>query len=127
MYVCIYVCVYAWSSAGQESYVPRREGSPGAGDASRLKLEEESPLLGWGGLGDASAVVGSEKTSDGVSTSGVNVLRCWWSSSNCGGSAGRDLSTFGAAGAGGFLDFFRRRAIKDSWHDMQKIPCDVRA
>lgn len=25
------------------------------------------------------------------------------------------------------MDFFRRRAIRDSWHDMQKMPCDVRA
>lgn len=43
------------------------------------------------------------------------------------GRAGRDLSTLGAGGAGGFLDFLRRRAIKDSWHDMQKMPCEVRA
>lgn len=108
-------------------YTPLRELSPAAGDASRLKLDDESPLLGWGGLGEASAVVGSENTSDGVSTSGVYALRCDCCSSNWGGSAGRDLSTFGAAGAGGFLDFFRRRAISDSWQDMQKIPCDVRA
>lgn len=61
--------------ADGEYNAPLREESPAAGDASRLKLEEESPLLGWGGLGLASAVVGSEKTSDGVSTSGVKALR----------------------------------------------------
>ena len=108
-------------------YAPLLIESPAAGDASRLKLEDESPLLDWGGLGEASAVVGSEKTSEGVSTSGVKALRCDCCSSNCGGSAGRDLSTLGAAGAGGFLDFFRRRAMSDSWHDMQKMPCEVRA
>ena len=63
-------------------HAPLREESPAAGDASRLKLEDESPLLGWGGLGDASAVVGSENASEGVSTSGVNVLRCGCCSSN---------------------------------------------
>lgn len=101
--------------------------SRAAGEASRLKLEDESPLLGWAGWGDASAVVGSEKTSEGVSTSGVYALRCDCDSSKCGGSAGRDLSTLGAAGAGGFLDFFRRRAMSDSWQDMQKMPWEVRA
>lgn len=111
----------------EEYYAPLRDESAAAGEASRLKLEEESPLLGWDGLGLASAVVGSENTSEGVSTSGVKALRCDCDSSSCGGRAGRDLSTLGAGGAGGFLDFLRRRAIKDSWHDMQKMPCEVRA
>jgi hypothetical protein len=93
------------------------------GDGSRLKLEEESPLLAAGGRGDALAVAGSEKTSDGVSRSGVKA-RSWGS---CGGNAGNDLSTLGATAAGGFFDFLRRRAMSDSWQDMQKIPCDVRA
>ena len=46
-----------------------------------------------------------------------------------GGKAGKDLSTLGTppADEGGFFDFFRRRAMRDSWHDMQKIPCEVRA
>jgi hypothetical protein len=92
-----------------------------AGDASRLKLDDESPRLLWGGLGETSVVVGSEKMSDGVSRSGVNVGRSW------GGKAGSDLSTLGAGPGGGFLDFLRRRAISDSWHDMQKMPCEVRA
>ena len=109
------------------SHIPRLVESRAAGEASRLKFEDESPLLGWAGRGDASAVVGSEKTSEGVSTSGVYALRCDCDSSHCGGSAGRDLSTLGAAGAGGFFDFFRRRAMSDSWQDMQKMPCEVRA
>jgi hypothetical protein len=88
-------------------------------------LDDESFLLGCGGLGDASVVVGSEKTSEGVSRSGVKVLRC--ESSFWGGRAGSDLSTLGATGAGGFFDFLRRRAMSDSWHDMQKIPWEVRA
>jgi hypothetical protein len=103
------------------SHTPLRENSP-AGDSSRLKFEDESPLLEWVGLGDASVVGGSENTSDGVSRSGVKVaFGCSW-----GGKAGSDLSTFGAT-EGGFFDFLRRRAMSDSWHDMQKIPCDVRA
>lgn len=81
----------------------------GAGDASRLKFEDESPLLGWGGLGDTSVVGGSEKTSEGVSMSGVKVLVA----GSWGGRAGRDLSTLGAI-EGGFLDFLRRRAMSDS-------------
>jgi len=102
-------------------YVPLREISP-IGEASRLKLDDESPRRGWGGLGDTSVVVGSEKTSDGVSRSGVKVeVACSW-----GGRAGKDLSTLGAT-EGGFLDFLRRRAMSDSWQDMQKIPCEVRA
>jgi hypothetical protein len=85
-----------------------REASP-IGEASRLKLEDESPRRGWGGLGDTSVVVGSEKTSDGVSRSGVKVdVVCSW-----GGRAGRDLSTLGAT-EGGFFDFLRRRAMSDS-------------
>jgi hypothetical protein len=90
------------------NYAPLRERSP-AGDASRLKFEDESPLLEWGGLGDTSVVGGSENTSDGVSRSGVKVVvDCSW-----GGKAGRDLSTFGAT-EGGFFDFLRRRAMSDS-------------
>ena len=54
-------------------------------------------------------MVGSEKTSDGVSRSGVKVLvGCSW-----GGRAGSDLSTLGAID-GGFFDFLRRRAMSDS-------------
>jgi hypothetical protein len=81
----------------------------GAGDASRLKLEDESPRRGWGGLGDTSVVGGSEKASDGVSRSGVKALL----DGSWGGRAGKDLSTFGAT-EGGFLDFLRRRAMSDS-------------
>lgn len=67
-------------------------------------------------------MVGSEKMSDGVSMSGVKV-GCSW-----GGSAGSDLSTLGVGPDAAFLDdFLRRRAISDSWHVMQKIPCEVRA
>lgn len=70
-------------------------------------------------------VVGSEKTSDGVSKSGVNKVPVCTA---LGGKAGRDLSTLGVGFAGGgFFVFFRRRAMRDSWHDMQKMPCDVRA
>jgi hypothetical protein len=101
--------------------VPLRDMSVMAGDGSRLKVEDESPLLAWGGLGETSVVVGSEKMSEGVSMSGVKVGRSW------GGKAGRDLSTFGATAAGGFFDFLRRRAMSDSWQDMQKMPCEVRA
>lgn len=67
---------------------------------------------------------GSEKASEGVSMSGVkdeDVVEGSW-----GGRAGSDLSTLGAI-EGGFLDFLRRRAMSDSWHDMQKMPCEVRA
>jgi len=67
-------------------------------------------------------VGGSEKTSEGVSKSGVKVV-C----ASLGGRAGSDLSTLGATAAGGFFDFLRRRAMSDSWHDMQKMPCEVRA
>jgi hypothetical protein len=42
-----------------------------AGDASRRKVEDESPRRVLGGLGDTSVVVGSEKMSEGVSMSGV--------------------------------------------------------
>jgi hypothetical protein len=101
--------------------VPLRDMSVMAGDASRRNVEDESPLRVLGGLGDTSVVAGSEKMSEGVSMSGVYVGRSW------GGSAGSDLSTFGATAAGGFLDFLRRRAISDSWQDMQKMPCEVRA
>jgi hypothetical protein len=97
-----------------------------AGEVSRLKFaEDESFLLGWGGLGEVSAVGGSENTSDGVSRSGVKVV----GGAALGGKAGKDLSTLGTppADEGGFFDFFRRRAMRDSWHDMQKIPCEVRA
>jgi len=98
-----------------------------AGEGSRLNVDDESPLLGWGGRGETSVVVGSEKMSDGVSMSGVKLGRC--DCSAWGGKAGSDLSTFGAAwaAAGGFLDFLRLLAMSDSWQDMQKIPCDVRA
>lgn len=94
------------------------------GEASRLKVEAESPRFGWAGLGETLAVGGSEKTSDGVSRSGVKVLLASFS---WGGRAGSDLSTLGAGCAGGFLDFFRRRAMSDSWQPMQKMPCEVRA
>jgi hypothetical protein len=70
-------------------------------------------------------VVGSEKMSDGVSRSGVKAFPP--AGTALGGRAGKDLSTFGVGAAGGFLVFFRRRAMSDSWHDMQKIPCEVRA
>lgn len=53
--------------------IPLRASFWEAGDASRLKLAgEESFRLDCGGLGDTSVVVGSEKTSEGVSISGVN-------------------------------------------------------
>jgi hypothetical protein len=109
------------SGSGSGPSVPLRDMSVMAGEASRLKLDVESPRRLWGGLGDTSVVVGSEKMSDGVSMSGVYVGRSW------GGKAGSDLSTLGAGPGGGFLDFLRRRAISDSWQDMQKMPCDVRA
>lgn len=102
-------------------FLPLRECSVMAGETSRLKLEDESPLLAWEGRGETSVVVGSEKMSDGVSMSGVYV------GGSRGGKAGSDLSTLGAGPGGGFLDFLRRRAISDSWQDMQKIPCEVRA
>jgi len=70
-------------------------------------------------------VGGSEKTSDGVSRSGVKAFPPVGTA--LGGRAGRDLSTLAVGPEGGFLVFFRRRAMRDSWHDMQKIPCDVRA
>jgi hypothetical protein len=92
-----------------------------AGEASRRKLDDESPLLECDGRGETSVVVGSEKMSEGVSMSGVYVGRSW------GGKAGSDLSTLGATPGGGFFDFLRRRAMSDSWHDMQKMPCEVRA
>jgi hypothetical protein len=121
----VWYCLYSQQSHRRESClgqsVPLRDMSVMAGDASRLKLDVESPRLLWEGLGEASVVVGSEKMSDGVSMSGVNEGRSW------GGKAGRDLSTLGAGPGGGFLDFLRRRAMSDSWQDMQKIPCDVRA
>jgi len=102
-------------------YSPLRERSA-AGEASRLKFDDESPLLEVWGLGETSVVGGSEKTSDGVSRSGVKLeVDCSW-----GGRAGKDLSTLGATD-GGFFDFLRRRAMSDSWQDMQKIPCEVRA
>ena len=97
-----------------------------AGEASRLKLAgEDSFRLGCCGRGETSVVGGSEKTSDGVSRSGVKPGCCCTA---LGGKAGSDLSTFGTgAEEGGFFDFFLRRAMSDSWHAMQKIPCDVRA
>jgi hypothetical protein len=70
-------------------------------------------------------VGGSEKISEGVSSSGVKPL---WGGSALGGRAGNDLSILGTAlDAGGLLDFLRRRAINDSWQDMQNIPWEVRA
>jgi hypothetical protein len=120
------VVLSVWSASAREGAgsgpsVPLRDMSVMAGDASRLKLDDESPRRLWGGRGETSVVVGSEKMSEGVSISGVYVGRSW------GGKAGRLLSTLGAGPGGGFLDFLRRRAISDSWQDMQKIPCDVRA
>lgn len=56
-------------------FIPLRDISVIAGDGSRLKVEDESPLLAWGGLGETSVVVGSEKISDGVSMSGVKAGR----------------------------------------------------
>jgi len=54
-------------------------------------------------------VVGSEKTSEGVSMSGVN-----WGAA-LGGKAGKPLSSFGwTEEEGGFFVFFLRRAIRDS-------------
>jgi hypothetical protein len=50
-----------------------------------------------------------------------------------GGSAGSDLSTsivsfsFALAAAAAALDFFRRRAINDSWQLIQNIPWEVLA
>lgn len=116
-----------WMRCGlgaKKKRVPLRPSCCEAGDNSRLKLAgDESFHLGWGGLGDSSvAVVGSEKMSEGVSMSGVNWVAA------LGGKAGSDLSTFACTEAeGGFLVFFRRRAIRDSWQDMQKIPWEVRA
>jgi hypothetical protein len=84
-----------------------------AGEASRLKFaEDESFLVSCAGLGEVSAVGGSENTSDGVSRSGVKVV----GGAALGGKAGKDLSTLGTppADEGGFFDFFRRRAIRDS-------------
>jgi hypothetical protein len=103
-----------------------RLSSNDAGEASRLKLAgEESVLWGCGGRGETSVVVGSEKTSEGVSSSGVKEVG---GPPALGGRAGNDLSTLGAECAeGGFLDFLRRRAMRDSWQDMQKMPCEVRA
>ena len=67
-------------------------------------------------------VVGSEKMSEGVSMSGVKA------GPSGGGSAGSDLSTLGVGPDAAFLeDFLRRRAMSDSWHVMQKMPCEVRA
>jgi hypothetical protein len=122
---CDVICVVVVSNGTCEAdiplLVPRLDMSVMAGEVSRLKLELESCLLECEGRGETSVVVGSEKMSDGVSISGVYVGRSW------GGKAGSDLSTLGAGPGGGFLDFFRRRAISDSWQDMQKIPCEVRA
>lgn len=105
--------------------IPLRLSSREAGDASLLKVaEDESVLTGWDGRGETSVVGGSEYMSDGVSRSGVKAPR----GAALGGRAGSDLSTFGVGVlAGGRFDFLRRRAMSDSWHDMQKIPCDVRA
>lgn len=89
------------------------------GERSRLKLEDESPLLDWLGRGETSVVGGSENTSEGVSRSGVKMLL---RDSSWGGRAGSDLSTFGRSGCEDFLVFLRRRAMSDSWQDMQKIP-----
>jgi len=110
----------------REASVPFRLSAREAGDASLRKFAgEESFRLGWGGRGDNSLFRDSEKTSDGVSISGVKLL-C--EGPALGGKAGRDLSTFGTVVEdGGFFDFLRRRAIKDSWQDMQKMPCDVLA
>lgn len=112
---------------GAGAIVPLRLSARDAGEASRLKLAgDESVLLGCGGRGETSVVGGSENTSDGVSSSGVKDV-C--GPPALGGKAGRDLSTLGAGPAddGGFFDFLRRRAIRDSWQAMQKIPCEVRA
>lgn len=40
---------------------------------------------------------------------------------------GSDGRAFSFAVGLGVLDFFRRRAMRLSWHAMQKMPCDVRA
>lgn len=87
--------------------VPLRIMSLVAGDLSRLKVDEESPLLACG-RGETSVVVGSEKMSDGVSMSGVKV------GCSCGGRAGRDLSTFGAGAVACGFFFLRRLAMSDS-------------
>lgn len=93
-----------------------------AGDASRLKLDDESPRRGCEGRGETSVVAGSEKMSEGVSMSGVKV------GPSGGGSAGSDLSTLGVGPDAALReDFLRRRAISDSWQVMQKMPCEVRA
>ena len=70
-------------------------------------------------------VGGSEKTSDGVSKSGVKAFPP--EGTALGGRAGRDLSTLAVGPGSGFFVFFRRRAMRDSWHDMQNMPCEVRA
>lgn len=109
--------------------MPLRLSSTEAGEASRRKFAGEASFLDLEprGRGETSVVGGSEYASEGgVSISGVKTL-C---ETALGGSAGNDLSNIGAAPlevAGGFFDFFRRRAMSDSWQDMQNIPCDVRA
>ena len=66
----------------------------------------------------------------GVSISGENAL---WGASSGGGSEGNVLSNFMPGPMVFDFDrplfcvFFLRRTIKDSWHSMQKIPCEVRA
>lgn len=128
---CEVVCKVAKLVMGTRGIVtrgtlPLRLSSSDAGEASRLKFAgDDSFLLDCGGRGDASVVVGSENTSEGVSRSGVKAA-CGCAA--LGGKAGSDLSTFGAMPAdGGFFDFLRRRAMSDSWQVIQKIPCDVRA
>lgn len=68
-----------------------------------------------------------------MSPSGVPEL-FWLSEAAFGGRAGKDLSkTAGVELLELFADdlaslaFLRRRAIKDSWQAIQKIPCEVRA
>lgn len=84
----------AWGGMRGSCDEPLRPLSSEAGEASRLKFAgEESFLLGCGGRGETSVVGGSEKTSDGVSISGVKALPCVTA---LGGNAGKDLSVLGA-------------------------------
>lgn len=106
--------------------MPLRPSSNAAGDASRLIFLAPSLLgRGWSCWGETSIGVSIYTSSGGVSMSGVNAL-CGMA---FGGRAGSDLSrTIGAVlpGVGTCcrfaFDFFRRRAMSDSWQDMQKMP-----
>jgi hypothetical protein len=78
--------------------------------------------------------VGRGESSVGVSESGVARSGAKdIDGAAFGGSAGSDLSvimgepSFSRSFAWAAFDFFRRRAMRDSWQFMQKMPCDVLA